>query len=102
MTSWLENLWRRDFKGSTGLFSLVLRGGNDRDRDALVDNLGLFGIGYSWGGFESLAVPVNLRTVRTATSPHYAGPLVRVHIGLEDPADLIEDLGRALAGYPEA
>ena len=94
--------WQRDFHGSTGLFSFVLKGGSVAARDRLIDSLELFGIGYSWGGFESLAVPVNLRGVRTATHTSYAGPIVRLHIGLEDPADLIGDLGRALASYPEA
>jgi cystathionine beta-lyase len=92
--------WQRDFRGSTSLFSVVLNGGTDADRDALVDSLDLFGIGYSWGGFESLAVPVSLRGVRTAGRPTFDGPLVRLHIGLEDPADLIDDLGRALDSYP--
>lgn len=93
-------LWRRDFRGSTGLFSFVLGGGSEAERDAFIDRLDLFGIGYSWGGFESLAVPVNLRGVRKATTPDFAGPVVRLHIGLEDPADLTGDLDRALATYP--
>jgi cystathionine beta-lyase len=97
-----HELWRRDFHGSTSLFSFVLNGGTEAARDALVDRLDLFGIGFSWGGFESLAVPVNLRGVRTLGERTFEGPLVRLHIGLEDPADLIDDLGRALAGYPEA
>lgn len=95
-------LWQRDFHGASGLFSFVLRGGDKRERDALIDRLELFGIGFSWGGFESLAVPVNLERVRTAPRPLHEGPLVRLHIGLEDPADLIDDLEAALAGYPPA
>jgi cystathionine beta-lyase len=94
--------WRRDFLGSTSLFSVVLSGGTEAARDALVDSLDLFGIGYSWGGFESLALPVSLRGVRTAGERTFEGPLVRLHIGLEDSADLIEDLGRALGAYPTA
>jgi cystathionine beta-lyase len=90
--------WTRDFNGSNGLFAIVLNGGSPAERDALVDRLQLFGIGYSWGGFESLAVPAD--PVRTASKPSFEGPLVRLHIGLEDPDDLIEDLGQALAGYP--
>ena len=82
--------WTRDFKGSSGLFAFELRG----DSAALVDRLELFGIGYSWGGYESLALPVSpLRKVLSATAKN----LVRLHIGLEDPEDLIEDLARALA-----
>ena len=96
-----HDLWNRDFRGASGLFSFVLRGGSRAARDALIDQLELFGIGFSWGGFESLAVPVNLDRMRTVNTPGFAGPLVRVHIGLEDPADLVADLDRALARYPE-
>ena len=78
--------WTRDFIGSSGLFSFELMQG---DRTAFVEHLELFGIGYSWGGYESLVLPVD--PVRTAsTSP--GRNLVRLHIGLEDPDDLIEDL----------
>jgi cystathionine beta-lyase len=87
----------RDFRGATGLFSIVLAGGDAAARDRLVDGLELFGIGYSWGGYESLALPAD--PVRTATRPAFEGPLVRLHIGLENPGDLIEDLAAALAGY---
>ncbi|MGI8704506.1 MAG: cystathionine beta-lyase [Sphingomicrobium sp.] len=90
--------WKRDFSGSSGLFSIVLAGGGDAARDRLVDSLELFGIGYSWGGFESLAVPAE--PLRTATDTTWDGPLVRLHIGLEDPRDLIADLASALADYP--
>jgi cystathionine beta-lyase len=82
--------WERDLKGSSGLFSFELKG----NRERFVDSLELFGIGYSWGGFESLAIPVD--PVRTVSSPP-APNLVRVHIGLEDVDDLIEDLAHALA-----
>ena len=87
--------WKRDFKGSAGLFSFVLKG-TPADRDAVIDTLELFGIGYSWGGFESLAIPAE--PVRTASDPQWGGPLIRLQIGLEDPDDLIADLARALAG----
>ena len=90
--------WKRDFSGSSGLFSFALRGGDKGARDALVDRLELFGIGHSWGGFESLASPSD--PIRTAAARDYGGPLVRLHIGLEDPDDLITDLAEALAGYP--
>lgn len=86
--------WKRDFKGSSGLFTFELRGAGDGTPDAFVDSLELFGIGYSWGGYESLAIPVDpVRTVSRPPAPN----LVRLHIGLEDPADLIEDLDRAFA-----
>jgi cystathionine beta-lyase len=90
--------WKRDFKGSAGLFSFVLSGGDSPARDQLIDALELFGIGYSWGGFESLAVPAD--AIRTATAPEWQGPLVRLQIGLEDPRDLIADLEQALETYP--
>jgi cystathionine beta-lyase len=81
--------WKRDFKGSSGLFSFELKG----DRDAFVNALQRFGIGYSWGGYESLALPVDPhRTITRAPAPN----LVRLHIGLEDPQDLIADLKAAL------
>lgn len=85
-----HELWKRDFKGSSGLFSFELKG----DRAQLVDALQLFGIGYSWGGYESLALPVDpKRTASDAPAPN----LVRLHIGLEDPDDLIADLAAALS-----
>jgi cystathionine beta-lyase len=85
--------WQRDFKGSSGLFSFELKGAAAVRRDAFVDSLELFGIGFSWGGFESLALPVDPH--RTVTEPP-AQNLVRLHIGLEDPDDLIADLAAAL------
>jgi len=91
--------WKRDFRGSSGLFSFVLNGGDRNARDALIDGLDLFGIGYSWGGFESLAVPADPLPARQF-APKLEGPPVRLHIGLEDPDDLIADLGKALANYP--
>jgi cystathionine beta-lyase len=94
--------WRRDFKGASGLFSFVLAGGDDMARVRLIDALELFGIGYSWGGYESLAVPVDPAAHRTATQWRAEGPLVRLSIGLEDPADLIADLDRGLAALGRA
>jgi cystathionine beta-lyase len=85
--------WTRDYKGSSGLFSFELKG----DRAPFVDSLELFGIGYSWGGYESLALPVDpYRTVSEAP----AANLVRLHIGLEDPDDLIADLASSLKRLP--
>jgi len=95
-----HDFWQRDFQGSTGLFSFALRGGTKEARDRLIDSLELFGIGYSWGGFESLAVPADTDQLRTASKRDFGGPLVRLHVGLEDPDDLIADLERALAAYP--
>jgi cystathionine beta-lyase len=95
-----HELWKRDFSGATGLFSFVLAGGDDGKRARLIESLELFGIGYSWGGYESLALPAD--PVRTATRLELEGPLVRLHIGLEDPDDLIEDLAAALGRYGES
>ena len=97
-----HDIWRRDFHGAAGLFSFALAGGGDAPRTALIDALTHFGIGYSWGGFESLAVPVDPQRHRTATTPDFAGPLVRLQIGLEDADDLIADLARGLAAWRAA
>jgi cystathionine beta-lyase len=85
--------WKRDFKGSSGLFSFELKDSTDAERAAFVDRLELFGIGYSWGGYESLAIPID--PVRTVTELP-ARNLIRLHIGLEDPDDLIADLASSL------
>ena len=92
--------WKRDFSGSSGLFSVVLNGGDAAARDRLIDSLELFGIGFSWGGFESLAAPADVDKLRSAVRPDFRGPILRLHVGLEDPADLIADLDRVLTGYP--
>ncbi len=84
--------WKRDFTGSSGLFAIVLKQVDEASAARFVESLELFGIGYSWGGFESLALPVHPK--RTASKAP-AGPIVRLHIGLEDPDDLMADLGRA-------
>jgi cystathionine beta-lyase len=97
-----HEIWQRDFRGASGLFSFVLAGGDDTARVRLIDGLELFGIGYSWGGYESLAVPVDPERLRTVTRWQAEGPLVRLQIGLEDPDDLIEDLGRGLARWGAA
>lgn len=90
-------IWKRDFKGSSGLFSIILKPVPKPAVDAFLDSLELFGLGYSWGGFESLALPFDCSTYRTATQWAPGGPAVRLHIGLEDPVDLIADLERGLA-----
>lgn len=86
----------RDFKGASGLFAIVLNGGDDAARARLIDGLELFGIGYSWGGFESLAIPVDPQRHRSISRRTDAGPMVRLQIGLEDPDDLIADLAVGL------
>ncbi len=92
----------RNFKGSSGLFSFVLNGGDDAARTALIDGLELFGIGYSWGGYESLAVPTNPERYRSISTPTFAGPVVRLNIGLEDADDLIADLSAGLERFAAA
>jgi cystathionine beta-lyase len=97
-----HELWTRDFTGASGLFSIVLDGGNDAARAALIDGLELFGIGFSWGGFESLVIPADPQRMRTAVPWSAEGPLVRLHIGLEDPDDLIADLAGGLERFAAA
>lgn len=89
-------IWQRDFKGACGLFSVVLKPAAS-SAAPFVDALQLFGIGASWGAYESLAIPFDCSKFRTATKWSPGGPTVRLHIGLEDPDDLIEDLDQALA-----
>jgi cystathionine beta-lyase len=90
-------LWKRDFTGASGLFSVVLRPDIAKPAiDAMLDGMELFGMGSSWGGFESLIVPVHLEGLRTA-APWDAGPVLRIHAGLEDIDDLIADLDRGFA-----
>lgn len=88
-------LWKRDFCGSSGLFSIVLAGGGKAQAHAFLDALQVFGLGYSWGGYESLAVPGRLADRTIAKGP-YDGPVIRLQIGLEDVADLKADLRRGL------
>jgi cystathionine beta-lyase len=88
--------WARDFAGASGLFAIVLRDAGTAQAARFVEALELFGIGYSWGGFESLAVPAGAKLSRSVARD-WGGAIVRLHIGLEDPQDLIADLERALA-----
>ncbi|MDE2411854.1 MAG: cystathionine beta-lyase [Sphingomonadales bacterium] len=100
-----HEIWARDFTGGCGLFSIVFRGKDSAARDTFIDALRLFGIGYSWGGFESLVTPIDPAKLRTATAWPLPGmdPAdrfgVRMTIGLEDPADLIADLTCGLAAW---
>jgi cystathionine beta-lyase len=92
-----HEFFARDFNGSSGLFSFALKDGNEASRTAFIDALRLFGIGFSWGGYESLVIPADPR--RALGVPDYGGVLVRLHIGLEDPDDLIADLDQAFAAF---
>ncbi len=95
-------LWKRDFAGASGLFSVVLKPVPQKAVYALLDALELFGIGASWGGYESLAIPFDCTAVRTATRWQPGGPTVRFHIGLEAVEDLIADLERGFAALAAA
>jgi cystathionine beta-lyase len=97
-----HELWARDFTGSTGLFSILLKRGRRADTAALTDGLRHFGIGFSYGGYESLILPSDPRRLRTATRWDAPGPLIRLSIGLEDPDDLIADLAEGLARFEKA
>lgn len=96
-----HDIWERDFAGSTGLFSVVLKGGDYQDTAALVDEMKLFKMGFSWGGYESLILPSDPRSCRSVTEWMAEGPVVRIHIGLEDTDDLIADLEAGLKRYSE-
>jgi len=103
-----HEIWSRDFKGGCGLFSFVMKGGDAARRNRFIDALRLFGIGYSWGGYESLVVPVDPASIRSCSPWPLRGmdPAdkfgVRLSIGLEDPADLIADLDQAFAAMGAA
>ena len=90
-------IWKRDFDGAASLFAVVLNPVPDSAVAALVDSLKLFGIGSSWGGFESLVTVVHAEALRTATRWNPGGPALRLHVGLEDPDDLIADLEQGFA-----
>ncbi|HET7596213.1 MAG TPA: cystathionine beta-lyase [Burkholderiales bacterium] len=89
-------IWKRDYQGAAALFSFVLQPCDTRAIGAFIDRLELFGIGSSWGGFESLAVLADIARFRTVTRWNPGGPTIRLHIGLEDPEDLIADLEQGL------
>ncbi len=95
-------LWKRDFTGASGLFSMVLKPVPQKAHYAFIDTLELFGIGASWGGYESLAIPFNCAPYRTATRWEPGGPTVRFHIGLEAVEDLTADLERGFAALTAA
>jgi cystathionine beta-lyase len=90
-------LWKRDFTGAASLFGVILKPVADDAVAEMIDELKIFGIGSSWGGFESLCIRANPAKGRTATKWSPGGPLIRLHIGLEDTADLIADLERGFA-----
>jgi cystathionine beta-lyase len=95
-------IWKRDFSGACGLFSMVLKPVPQKAYFAFLDTLELFGIGASWGGYESLAIPFDCAPLRTATRWQPGGPTVRFHIGLEAVEDLVADLERGFAALAVA
>ena len=95
-------IWKRDFCGASGLFSIVLKPAPQKAVDALLDAVELFGMGYSWGGFESLVIPFDCAPYRTATDWAPGGPALRLHIGLENVEDLKADLARGFAAFNAA
>jgi cystathionine beta-lyase len=90
-------IWKRDFSGSSGLFSVILKPASEAAVAAFLDGLELFGLGYSWGGYESLVIPFDCASYRTATTWAPGGPALRFSIGLEDIEDLKADLDRGFA-----
>jgi cystathionine beta-lyase len=94
-----HEIWKRDFRGSSGLFSLVLQPAPKAAVAALIESMELFGLGASWGGYESLIIPFDCTKYRTATTWAPGGPTLRLSIGLEDLEDLKEDFERGLAAF---
>jgi cysteine-S-conjugate beta-lyase len=95
-------IWKRDFTGASGLFSIVLKPAPQKAVDAFLDTVKLFGMGYSWGGFESLVIPFDCAPYRTATEWAPGGPALRLHIGLENVDDLKADLAQGFAAFNAA
>ena len=95
-------IWKRDFTGASGLFSIILKPAPQKSVDALLDAVKLFGMGYSWGGFESLVIPFDCTSYRTASKWAPGGPALRLHIGLENVEDLKADLARGFEAFNAA
>jgi len=95
-------IWKRDFTGASGLFSIVLKPAPQKAVDGFLDAVRLFGMGYSWGGFESLVIPFDCAEYRTATTWAPGGPTLRLHIGLENVDDLKTDLAAGFAAFNAA
>ena len=95
-------IWQRDFSGASGLFSIVLKPASEKAVHAFCDALTLFGMGFSWGGYESLVILFDCTAYRTATQFNPGGPTLRFHVGLEDVGDLVADLERGFAAMAKA
>jgi len=94
-----HEIWKRDHQGASGLFGMVMKSGDWTAGAAMIDGLHHFGLGASWGGFESLVIPAHPEKIRSVTEWPHTTPCIRLHIGLEDPDDLIADLEAGLARY---
>jgi cystathionine beta-lyase len=94
-----HDLWRRDFNGAASLMGVVMKGGDTAAAHAFMRALSLFGMGYSWGGFESLITHETPQLAHRQLAPDLSGQLLRLHVGLEDPADLIGDLEKGLKAW---
>ncbi len=94
-----HDLWRRDYAGAAALMGVVMTRGDERAAHAFLDSLSLFGLGYSWGGYESLITHETGQLSLREQPPTMAGELLRLHVGLEDPADLIADLEAGLVAW---
>jgi cystathionine beta-lyase len=92
-----HEFWMRDMRGASGLFGVVLKPHAPERIEAMLDGMRLFGMGFSWGGYESLMIPSSLSQSRTAKPWPANGRTLRIHAGLEDPADLIADLEAGFA-----
>jgi len=98
-----HSIFQRDFSGSNGLFSFVLKQGSQQQVEAFVEGMAHFKMGFSWGGFESLiTATMKVQNLRSATTWPYSGPLIRLHIGLEDVEDLLADLDAAFGRFARA
>jgi cystathionine beta-lyase len=97
-----HEIWKRDFSGSSGLFSVILQPAPEKAVADMLDELKLFGLGYSWGGYESLVIPFDCAPYRTATQWNPPGPALRFQLGLEDIEDLKEDLDRGFTKFRAA
>ena len=94
-----HDLWRRDYSGGAALMGVVMKGGDKASAHALMQGLSLFGLGYSWGGFESLITHESPQLSHRLHTPVLSGQLLRLHIGLEDSADLVSDLEKGLEAW---
>ena len=97
-----HDIWKRDYPGASGLMSIVMREGHRAAAESFLDSLELFGLGFSWGGYESLATYEDGQLTMRVDPPALEGPLIRLHIGLENPDDLIADLEKGLKAYSAA